>query len=207
MENINVFNDFTDEYEQWFRDNEKIFQSELDAIKSVLPDSGKGVEIGVGSGLFSSNLDIKNGIEPSENMALKAEERGIEVVRACAESIPLEDESFDFALMVTVDCFVENLAKALSEAHRIIKNSGVLIIAFIDKDTPLGKIYEKNKKDSRFYKGANFNSASKIEAILKKTGFNIKRKKQTVYSFENIVHPVKNGTGQGVFAVIEAEKV
>ena len=42
----NPFNIYTDEYENWFKENELIFQSELLAVKQIIPNNKKGIEIG-----------------------------------------------------------------------------------------------------------------------------------------------------------------
>ncbi len=43
----NPFDLFTNEYENWFKENELIFQSELLALKQVIPIEKVGIEIGV----------------------------------------------------------------------------------------------------------------------------------------------------------------
>lgn len=47
MPKTEPFDQHADEYEHWFAVNKYAYQSELKAIKNMLPDSGKGVEIGV----------------------------------------------------------------------------------------------------------------------------------------------------------------
>lgn len=124
-----------------------------------------------------------------------------------AEKIPADDGSYQFALMVTVDCFLNDVSKAFSEVHRILVNDGVFIIAFLDKVTPLGQLYEKNKYMHKSYKNANFHSSEKIAELLKNTGFEILKKKQTIYSLENQYQESKDGFGEGVFAVIKAKRI
>ncbi len=46
--NDNPFDIFTDEYENWFKENEIIFQSELLAMKQVIPVEKEWIEIGIG---------------------------------------------------------------------------------------------------------------------------------------------------------------
>ena len=58
----NPFNIYTNEYENWFKENELIFQSELLAVKQIIPNNKKGIEIGIGSGLFAEKLNIKENI-------------------------------------------------------------------------------------------------------------------------------------------------
>ncbi len=192
------------EYEEWFTKNDKLFASELAIIKELLPPVGRGIEIGVGIGIFAHALGIDYGIEPSEDMAALALKRGIKAIKAKAEDIPLKDGSFQFALMVTVDCFLEDIAKAFREIHRILVKDGIFIIAFLDKDTPLGQEYEKNKPKSRSYKNAKFHTAEEIEKYLKNADYKILARKQTIFTLENKYQESKDGCGQGVFAVIKA---
>ncbi len=51
---------------------------------------------------------------------------------------------------ITSICFIDNPAKALQEAYRIIKQNGDLIIAFIDKESLLGQKLTAEKHDSKF---------------------------------------------------------
>ena len=95
------FDSHSQEYEQWFDRNHLAYQSELEAVRAQLPETGEGFEIGVGSGLFAAPLGIHHGVEPSEPMRGLALEKGIEAVNGVAEDLPYEDESFDYALMVT----------------------------------------------------------------------------------------------------------
>jgi ubiquinone/menaquinone biosynthesis C-methylase UbiE len=203
----NPFDIFTNEYEKWFAENELIFQSELLALKQVVPNNKKGVEIGVGSGLFAERLNIKFGIDPSDKMLEIAKRRNIIVNKGVAEHLPYENNDFYFALFVTSICFVENPAKAINETFRILKNTGDIIIAIIDKDSSLGQILEKDKNDSKFYKYAKFFSVKEIIELLEVGGFMISEILQTLTN-ENIItveQPIK-GFGKGSFVVIKGKK-
>jgi ubiquinone/menaquinone biosynthesis C-methylase UbiE len=206
MEKNNAFDNGAEQYEKWFVENNLLLDSEVKAVKQLLPDSGEGIEIGVGTGVFASRLGIKHGVEPSKKMGKKAIKKGIEVINSFAEKLPIADETYDFALMVTVDCFLEDVMKAFRETWRIICKGGYLIIAFLDRETPAGKIYERKKNLSRFYQNANFHSAEEIEKYLEMTGFTVQEKKQTIYTLDNIPQEIKDGVGEGVFAVIKAKK-
>ncbi|SMC08807.1 class I SAM-dependent methyltransferase [Nitratiruptor tergarcus] len=162
-------------YDRWFDEHDKIYQTELKAIKKILPPFKKAVEIGVGTGRFAAPLGITLGVEPSHNMAHIAKQRGIEVIEAQAEDLPFADKSFDLVLMVTTICFVDDIDKTLQEAKRILTDDGYLLIAFVDRDSELGKMYEKNKDKSRFYKEATFFSKKEILKLLKKHGFIVEK--------------------------------
>ncbi len=207
MQKDNPFDREVEEYEEWFKTNDKLLASELAAIKEIIPTSGKGIEIGVGTGIFASRLNIRDGLEPSEKMVAEAMKKGINVFHGVAENIPVDEGSYQFALMVTVDCFLDNVFKTFSEVYRILVNDGVFIIAFLDKATSLGQLYEKNKHLHRSYQHANFHTSAEIVSILITAGFEIIDKKQTIYSLENTLQETKSGVGEGVFAVIKARKI
>lgn len=196
-------------YESWFIKHEAVFLSELAAIRQVLPEKAKGVEIGVGSGIFAEPLGIKEGVEPSAAMRLKALERNIHALDAVAEDLPYADASYDFALMVTTICFVDDPAQALSEACRILKPGGFLILASVDKDSPLGRQYIQNKEQSKFYKEATFFTTEELYSLLAAQGFVVEQCRQTIFGeLNDITEPQQSsrGFGQGSFVVIKALK-
>lgn len=193
-------------YEKWFIDNNYIFDSEVESIRPLTVPYSKGIEIGVGTGQFASRFGILNGIEPCNYMAQKAIERGINVINGYAENLPLPDNHFDFILMVTVDCFLSGLQKAFLEINRIITSDGFFIIAFLDKSTTLGEMYQERKASNEFYKEANFHSGIEIKNTLLESGFNIVDMKQTVFNLRNEPQLIKDNIGEGLFAVIRAEK-
>lgn len=207
MTQKNVFDNNVDKYENWFKKNNLILHSEISAIKQLIPDFEKGIEIGTGTGIFASQLDIKDGIEPSLEMCKKAEDRGINIINGTAENLPISKDTYQFALMVTVDCFLQNILQAFKEINRILSNNGYFIIAFIDRETTLGHMYNKRKAADEFYSDANFHSAKEIIALLEEAGFEITDKRQTIFTFDNEIQEVKAGVGEGVFAVIKSKKV
>ena len=56
-----IFNKDALAYDEWFKVNDKLFSLELAAIRELLPANGKGIEIGVGTGLFAAKLGIEEG--------------------------------------------------------------------------------------------------------------------------------------------------
>ena len=201
-----LFDNYAKEYDSWFVENDKLYESELSAVSSMIDKDKTYIEVGVGTGIFASKLGIKEGIEPSSGMREVAVSRGIEVKDAFAQNLPYKDNSVEGLVMITVDCFIEDISEVYNEAYRVLKNGGSYIVAFIDRDTPLGEGYERNKADSVFYKDSIFRSASEMKNELEKAGFKVQMTKQTVYSFDNVNQPVKEGNGEGVFAVIKAKK-
>ncbi len=197
------------QYEQWFVKHRPVYESELKAIEKVLPRQGRGIEIGIGSGLFAEPLGIREGIDPSRSMREKAASRGIRAIQAVAEKLPYKDESIDYVLMVTTICFVDDPLKSFLEVRRIVKPGGVFVIAYVDRDSPVGRNYLKYKDENVFYRDADFFSTGEILELLRKTGFKTDEIVQTVFStldqVKSIQQPEK-GYGKGSFVVIRALK-
>ncbi len=205
MAKIAPFEDFSEEYDAWFAKHKDKYEAELRALRCFIPTNGNGLEVGVGSGKFAAPLGIKTGVEPSDKMADKARKLGIHVLPGIAEDLPVPDNSFDFVLMVTTICFVDDLKKSFQEAFRVLKKDGDIVIGFIDKDSELGKIYRANKDKSRFYKIAEFFSAEEVLACLSEAGFGNFETRQTIFP-EN-TQQIENGFGTGSFMVIKGSKV
>jgi len=205
--NIVPFNQLAHDYDQWFDQHQAIFKSEVEALRKVMPKSGEGLEIGVGSGRFAEVLGIKTGIEPAENLGKIAKSRGINLYNAVAESLPFSDNQFDYVLFNTVVCFLDSPQRAFSEAKRVLKSNGVIIIGMIDKNSPLGRLYETKKMDNPFYKNAHFYSVDEMIAFINQLGFSQKEIYQTFFfPLDKIVapDPVKPGYGMGGFVAIKA---
>ncbi|MBI5539085.1 MAG: class I SAM-dependent methyltransferase [Bacteroidia bacterium] len=205
---INPFDIYTDEYEEWFRLNDVIFQSELLAIRTLLPLSGTGIEIGIGSGIFAEKLGINFGVDPSEKMLELARKRNLTVKSGVAENLPYPDAGFDFAVFITSLCFIQDPDKALKETFRILKDEGEIIIAFIDRESRLGQILLKDKENSVFYKQATFYSVPEINAMLQNNGFEIVKTVQTLNSLDfAAIETPSVGYGTGSFIVVKGKKI
>jgi ubiquinone/menaquinone biosynthesis C-methylase UbiE len=203
------FDNYPDEYDHWFVINKHAFKSELMAVKKALPPRGRGIEIGVGSGIFAEPLGITEGIEPSRAMREKAKQRNIKAIDAVAENLPYHDKSIDFVLMITTICFVDDICRSFDEVHRILTDTGRFIIGFVDKNSPIGKEYLEHKEESLFYKDAVFYGTEDLYKILNDSGFAIGNTYQTVFGeIDRItkVQDILEGYGQGSFIVINAKK-
>ncbi|MCK4339443.1 MAG: methyltransferase domain-containing protein [Candidatus Cloacimonetes bacterium] len=218
MPKTKPFDENYEQYEEWFENNKYAYLSELKAVKHFIPEDKKGidpvgitsngVEIGIGSGKFAVPLGIKVGVEPSKVMAKLARERGLKVYIGVGEKLPFENSSFDFALMVTTICFLDDVEKSFSEVKRILKPGGSFIIGFVDKHSPLGKQYLRYKNENVFYKIANFFSTKQVLEILKNTGFKDFEVVQTVFgemSYINKIQNFKESYGEGGFVVIKSK--
>lgn len=209
MPRIALFEKYTRYYDEWFENNAAVYKAELKAIESLIPIRKKGVEIGVGGGRFAAPLNIPIGVEPSGRMAELARKRGIEVHKGVAEKLPYNNEMFDFALMVTTICFVDDVEKAFEEAYRILKPNGALIIGLVDRNSKLGQLYEASKNESLFYSDATFYTVEEVVSFLKNAGFQYFSFAQTLFSDLSKIRtsePISKGYGKGAFVGISALK-
>ena len=204
MPKTGPFDRYSDAYDAWFEKNREGYSVELETIRRLIPPGRKGVEIGVGSGRFAAPLGISVGIEPSKQMAIKAAHRGIHVCLGVAEALPLSDNRFDFVLMVTTLCFLDDVLSSLKEAFRVLKSGGDIIVGFVDRDSELGRQYSRKRDRSRFYKEAGFLSAPEVLAYLRKVGFGIEKINQTLVPGQP--RAILNGSGKGAFIGVRGTK-
>ena len=202
---MNLFDIYYEDYEKWFEKHQEIYEEELKTIKSLLSE-GRGMEVGVGSGRFAAPLGIKFGIDPSKKMAKIARKRGIEVVETTAEKMDFDSE-FDFILMVTTICFVKDPLKTVQNCYKALKKGGYLLVAFVDLNSPLGRMYEKNKHKSKFYAPATFFTKEDIINLMKKTGFRNFECKENLYgdSLDSLKFEINDCNG-GAFKVVRGRK-
>jgi SAM-dependent methyltransferase len=206
---VESFEKNVDRYEAWFDRNRSAYESELEALRALLPKSGEGLEVGVGTGRFAAPLGVRVGVDPSSAMSKVAMERGIEVHSGVGENLPCQDSSFDFVLLVTTICFLDDVPAALGEAYRVLKSGGCILVGFIDRESSLGKVYEKRKQDNEFYRDATFLSVNEVVYHLKQAGFHDFVFRQTIFQNPTEMKqpdPVRSGYGEGSFVVVRAKK-
>jgi len=210
MARIEPFEKHYQDYEEWFSENRYAYESELEAVRQLIPVDCKGLDIGVGSGRFAAPFGVKHGVDPSKEMARYARRLGIEVREGIAENLPYSDAEFDYALMVTTVCFIDDIESAMKEIYRILKPEGSLIIGLIDRESPLGNLYQKYKKDNPFYKIATFYSVDEILAQMRKGGFGNFVMRQTIFRSLNEINEreeVLAGYGKGSFVAVKGFKI
>jgi SAM-dependent methyltransferase len=105
----------------------------------VLPKArGVVLEVGIGSGLNLQHYDFTKverviGVDPGEGfLALGTTRWGsspvpLELIRAPAEKIPLDDNVADTAVLTYTLCSVSDPEQALREIRRVLKPDGTLI--------------------------------------------------------------------------------
>ena len=127
------------------------------------------------------------------------------VVRGVAERLPFADGVFDFVLMVTTICFLDDVDGSFAEVRRVLRPSGEFLVGFVDRDSPLGRLYQEHKEENPFYSLADFYSTEEVVSHLRQAGFGQFRFAQTIFHRLPEVtaeEPVMEGSGRGSFIVV-----
>jgi SAM-dependent methyltransferase len=127
--------DFNDAkaYEEWFIKPRNIFAADLerrlmiDMLKPVKAETVLDIGCGTGASLLPLlEMGLQaTGIEPSPYMLDIAKNKfgdRVDFHRGLAEDLPFEDNSFNYACLVTTLEFVDDHCKALEEACRVAKD-------------------------------------------------------------------------------------
>lgn len=195
-------------YEEWFKNNPAVFESEVAVIRELVP-AGTGFEVGIGTGIFAEALGIRMGNDPSEKMLKIARKRGRLVYNCSGDNLPFHNGFFDYTLMVTTICFLDRPMAVLRECNRVTKRNGSIIVAFIDSESAVGRLYRNRAFRSVFYREAEFYSVAKVRKLLVKAGFTVDDVRQTLFgALEDIkqAQQPRAGSGEGSFAVIKGTK-
>jgi ubiquinone/menaquinone biosynthesis C-methylase UbiE len=166
-----VFNEHAGDYDVWFDEHNSIYQAQLRILRGAVPDFQRGLEVGVGSGRFAVPLGIHCGIDPSHNLALMAKHRDIEVALGEAEHLPYPAGSFDYVLMMTVICFLNNVPRAFKETYRVLGQGGTFVTGFIEAGGEIFQKYRHEPVKGRFLRFATFRTCDEVFGFFKDAGF------------------------------------
>ena len=203
------FETHTERYDQWFEDHRDAYRSELAALRRLVPEAGRGLAVGVGTGRFAAPLGIRVGLDPARTPLKRARERGVEVTRGVAEHLPFRDDAFDTVLVVTTVCFVDDIPRMLAEAGRVLSTSGSLVVGYVDRESPLGRVYQEHKDENPFYREATFVTTDELREELAAAGFTDTAFVQTIYRPLGEIdgpEPVEEGYGDGSFVAVRARR-
>ncbi|NBB87541.1 MAG: methyltransferase domain-containing protein [Bacteroidetes bacterium] len=209
MPRIEPFEQYPERYDRWFDEHPEAFDAEVQALRALVPRAGRGLEVGVGTGRFAQALGIADGVDPSPEMRRRARARGIRVQDGKAEQLPYEDAAFDYAVLVTTVCFIDDLDRTLAEAYRVLKPTGALVIGMVDRESPLGQRYRQQQDVNPFYRPAHFWTTDEVVRAMRQAGFEGFAFRQTLFGGLNGMEdpgPVTTGYGEGAFVVLRGRK-
>ena len=139
-EKVRIYDKNWQDYDDWYDTHKAIYQSEIKALEKVM-SSGRGLEIGVGTGRFASPFSVQFGLDPSFNMLKLAKKRNIKVIQGFGEDLPFKNESFHFISIVYTIWLVDDPFRFLKEAVRTLKKKGTLVLGIRDRNSRWGKFY------------------------------------------------------------------
>jgi SAM-dependent methyltransferase len=166
-----VFDEYAGDYDRWFDDHSDIYQAQVRLLRDAVPQTGRGLEVGAGSGRFMVPLGIRYGIDPSRGLVQIAKKRGIEIVQGEGEHLPYPAGTFDYVLMMTVICYLENPLGVLQETFRVLVKGGYLVLGFIEKDGEIANQYQQEKNKGRFLRFARFLTVKEVARFAEEAGF------------------------------------
>jgi len=115
-------------------------------------------------------------------------------------------EQFDFVLLVTVICFVADVARLFDEMCRVLRPGGQLVVGCIDRYSALGRLYEVRRAGDKFYGEATFYA---VAAFAYHAGFGTLQFCQTLFGEpeESVpLEPARGGYGEGAFVVLSGRR-
>jgi len=166
-----VFENHAGDYDRWFDEHGAVYEAQVRMLQDAVPRTGRGLEVGVGSGRFAVPLGIRYGIDPSRELLKMAKSRGIEVMVGEGEHLPYRADSFDYVLMMTVICFVDDMGALFHEAGRVLVPGGILITGFIERGGEIEKMYRNERTKGRFLRYARFWTENEVTRLLEDAGF------------------------------------
>ena len=171
MSSAEAFDEASATYDEWYEQHPGALISELKALEALVPRRGLGLDLGVGTGLIAERLGVQVGLDPSTGMLRRAAQRGIMAVRGGGEALPFRKACFDYAVSTAALCFMDEPAKALEEAWRVVKPGGRLVACIISRDSHWGRLYEAKRRKGGVYTYMKLLSPSELESLMRRAGF------------------------------------
>jgi SAM-dependent methyltransferase len=166
-----VFEDLAADYDHWFDEHGEVYEAQVRMLGTAIPENGCGLEVGVGSGRFAVPFGIRFGVDPSGKLVQIAKHHEIEVVVGEGEHLPYRAGSFDYVLMMTVICFLDNPFAVFHEVNRVLRRGGFLIVGFIEAGGKIHQEYIHESVKGRFLRFAKFRTIGDVERYFKDGGF------------------------------------
>lgn len=165
-------------YDDWYShpQGRQVFKAELRALESLVPDSGLGLEVGAGTGVFAESLTDEGRtiicLDPSRAMLANAKERKMPAIMGVGENIPITKRAVGFTYMVTTIEFLENPVAALKQVMETTKKDAPLTILFINADSAWGSLYRQiGVKGDPVFRYAKLRSLREVREILVDAGY------------------------------------
>lgn len=145
------FDEYASLYDSWFLDNRNVLYSEVNLVASTLREAKRILSVGCGSGLFEKilrdeyDINITDGIEPSEAMADIAKKRGLDVTISTAENADFGHEDYDTILFNGTPSYITDLASVIAKVYAALPSGGRIILVDVPKESSYGLMYNLAK--------------------------------------------------------------
>lgn len=206
---ISPFDEKANDYDMWYEENREILSLEVEAIRRM-DLRGKGLDVGGGTGLISSKIGAAVCLDLSAPMLRHALRYRLHVVQGLAECLPFIDRSFDFVIMSTTLCFLSNPENAVKEAHRVLREDGILCACIIPRDSSWGRYYiKKAREPGSIFQYTRFMTVREVVDLLDRTSFHVEKICSTLHFSPGdrvIEDDVKMEDERGGFVCIGARK-
>jgi ubiquinone/menaquinone biosynthesis C-methylase UbiE len=181
-ESVKAFDQVAGYYDDWYShpQGRQVFEAELNALESLIPRSGLGLEVGAGTGAFAESLTAEGRtiicLDPSGAMLAKARERKLPAIIGVGEHVPITEASLDFCYMVTTLEFLEDPVAALIEIRETMGRAAPLTILFINADSPWGSLYRQIGADGDpVFRHAKLCSHMDVLGMLAEAGYRLQK--------------------------------
>lgn len=87
------------------------------------------------------------------------------------EHLPYCAEIFDYVLMMTVICFLDDPPGVMQETFRVLVKGGYLVLCFMEKNGEVALQYRQEKAKGRFLRFARFLTAGEVARLMEAAGF------------------------------------
>lgn len=165
------FDSSASSYDHWYESHPEVFASEIEAVRA-LGLKGFGLDVGAGTGIISSEIGVRVALDPSRAMLELSQKRKLDSVRGVGERLPFIDGVFDFVVMATTICFLEDPVESLLETKRVLKDTGSIAVCIIPKDSSCGRFYSaRGKKGHKTFSKARFFSVNEVKELMRECGF------------------------------------
>ena len=175
-----IFDDISSTYDSWYLQpkGKQVFDAERRALATLIPEDGVGLEIGGGTGIFTSSLTSLNrtviSLDISSGMLVSSMKRGVPSILGSAYDLPIRENCMDFTYMVTVIEFMEEPSRALIESKRILKRGCCLVILFINRESSWGEYYLKlGETGNSVFRTAHLYDSDMVESFLKSSNLKV----------------------------------
>lgn len=174
--NVFIKPEIADQYDAYYKTEagKQVDEIEKQLIAAALQKckGRKMLELGCGTGHWTRFFVEKEfeltATDISDAMLKHAKQKQLNaaIVKADAENLPFENESFDVVASITMMEFVRDQNKVLAEIYRVLKPNGYVLLGGLNSNSELAK----NVANDSVFKNANFFTRKSLVAKLMQFG-------------------------------------